>query len=327
VGPDTAKAFGIPTPTIYELKLRSLLRAKKLPFKDQVIWYTSCNYFTPDLLVGEKLIIEVDGKIHDQDFHKTSDRIRHRALKNMGYEVMRVRNERIQRNPNSVVEEIVQKYYELADITEKIGKIVKLQNPSRYEPIPREVAVMLPAWAVSFNKVLSEERWSVEFFRDSLKQFHPKLITNQCAMEHFILLLLGLNLFKSKNGTLDFKPSLKFLKRSTEILRGLFGDEGDAAAIHLKNMYNISAPGFFKNLIFKGGPNINPGIISIRDRDSLDYHINNFNRNLSEYGITVESSEIKEECYAYIEKLDENHLSTFSWVREWVLNKSTSSYR
>ena len=38
------------------------------------------------------------------------------------------------------------------------------------------------------------------------------------------------------------------------------------ADIYLKNKYNNTAPGFFKNLIFKGGPNINPGIVSIRDK-------------------------------------------------------------
>ena len=34
--------------------------------------------------------------------------------------------------------------------------------------------------------------------------------------------------------------------------------------IHIKNMFNASAPGFFKNLIFKGGPNDNGGIVSIK---------------------------------------------------------------
>ena len=133
-------AVSVPTPTGYELKLRALLRSKKLPFRDQVIWYTSCNYYTPDLLIGEKLIIEVDGKIHDQEFHKTSDRIRHRALKNMGYEILRVKNEQIQRTPRNVAEEIVQKYYEIIDTPEKSVKIIKLQNPSKYEPIIKYIA-------------------------------------------------------------------------------------------------------------------------------------------------------------------------------------------
>jgi len=66
-------------------------------------------------------------------------------------------------------------------------------------------------------------------------------------MEKFILLLLGLNLHKREDGSLDFEYSLNFLKKSIEILRGLFGEEeGNMAAIHLKNMYNLSAPGFLR---------------------------------------------------------------------------------
>ena len=66
--------------------------------------------------------------------------------------------------------------------------------------------------------------------------------------------LLGLNLHKTQDGSsLDFEYSSNLLKKGIEIIRGIFGGvEGDAAAIHLRNMYNISAPGFFKNLIFKG---------------------------------------------------------------------------
>jgi very-short-patch-repair endonuclease len=45
------------------------------------------------LLIGKKLIVEVDGKVHDKDFQKTPDRIRQRALEKMGYDVLRVKNE------------------------------------------------------------------------------------------------------------------------------------------------------------------------------------------------------------------------------------------
>jgi len=65
--------------------LRNELRSKKMSFKDgQVIWYTSCDKYTPDLIIGKKLIVEVDGKIHDQQFQKTPDRIRQRGFKKYG---------------------------------------------------------------------------------------------------------------------------------------------------------------------------------------------------------------------------------------------------
>ena len=93
---------------------------------------------------------------------------------------------------------------------------------------------------------------------------------NQCGMEKFILLLLGLNLHKrDDDNNLDFKYTLNFLNKSIEVLKGLFKTDANTVATHLKNMYNISAPGFFKNLIFNGGPTINPGIVSIEQQSQL----------------------------------------------------------
>jgi very-short-patch-repair endonuclease len=86
--------FKAPPPTYSERKLRSILRSKNIAFKDsQIIWYTGCDRYTPDLLIGKKLIVEVDGKVHDKDFQKTPDSIRQRALEKMGYDVLRVKNE------------------------------------------------------------------------------------------------------------------------------------------------------------------------------------------------------------------------------------------
>jgi hypothetical protein len=143
-------------------------------------------------------------------------------------------------------------------------------------------------------------------------------------MERLILLLLGLNLRKTQDGnTLDFEYSSNLLKKGIEIIRGVFAEEeGNTASIHLKNMYNVTAPGFFKNLIFKGGPNLKPGVISIKDGFTLDSMINNFNKNFSSTGITVERSEIKSECNAVLMKLDKGEVSAYSWLVEWMNNLS-----
>jgi hypothetical protein len=122
-------------------------------------------------------------------------------------------------------------------------------------------------------------------------------------MERLILSLSGLTLHKDQDGGLDFKHSMKLFERCIDILRVLFDKEGEMAAVHLKNIYNITAPGFFKNLIFKGGPKINPGIVSITDKATLDSHINNFNNNFSKVGITVEPSDIKTEYDGLLSKL------------------------
>ena len=83
-----------------------------MAFKEgQVVWYTGCDKYTPDFTIGKKLIVEVDGKIHDQEFQKTPDRIRHGALTNMGYDVFRVKNEQIQNMSDVIAERIIQKYY------------------------------------------------------------------------------------------------------------------------------------------------------------------------------------------------------------------------
>jgi very-short-patch-repair endonuclease len=338
--PDTANyGFKAPPPTSSEIKLRSTLRSKKIAFKDsQVIWYTGCDRYTPDLLIGKRLIVEVDGKVHDKDFQKTPDRIRQRALENMGYYILRIKNEEIQNTPDSVAERIIQRYFEVADDDEdseeekrtrkKPAKITELEKPLHYEPIPKEITNdNLRIWALSFNKELIANEaaaWSIDHFKRSLTRIHPKLVTNQCAMEKFILLLVGLNLNKKEDGNLDFEYSLNFLKKCIEILRGLFSEEASTVAIHLKNMYNISAPGFFKNLIFNGGPSINPGIVSIGDKDSLNYHIDAFNTSFSQLGITVERQDIKSECAATLTKVIKkyNHnnyeLSKYNWLIEWV---------
>jgi hypothetical protein len=48
-----------PKPTTSELELRKILWSRKIPIKtDQVIWYTSSDCFTPDLIIGKNLIIE-----------------------------------------------------------------------------------------------------------------------------------------------------------------------------------------------------------------------------------------------------------------------------
>jgi very-short-patch-repair endonuclease len=222
--------FEAPPPTNSEIKLRSILCSKKIVFKDnQVIWYTGCDKYTPDLRIGKKLIVEVDGKVHDKDFQKTSDRIRQRALENMGYDILRVKNVEVQNIPDAVAERIIQRYFEIVDDMQdrrRDTKITELERPMHYEPIPKEITSdNLHLWALSFNNELTINDaavQSVDHFKQSLTQLHPKLVTNQCAMEKFILLLLGLNLYKGEDGNLDFDYTLNFLKISIEILRRLF---------------------------------------------------------------------------------------------------------
>ena len=138
---------------------------------------------------------------------------------------------------------------------------------------------------------------------------------NQSALERFMLLLLGLNLKTGNDGILDFEHSAEVFGKGIQIIREIFGEQGETAGIHLKNMFNVSAPGFFKNLVFFGGPNINPGIVSINNLNLLKSHINEFNRHCSSFQVRVEESEVRDECLYAFNNTETN--AKFQWIREW----------
>ena len=77
---------------------------------------SSCTWYTPDFVIGNRLIVEVDGGIHDRDYRKTPDRIRQRALENMGYSVYRVRNKEVESSPFDVAGMIVDRYYQIMEV-------------------------------------------------------------------------------------------------------------------------------------------------------------------------------------------------------------------
>jgi hypothetical protein len=72
-------------------------------------------------------------------------------------------------------------------------------------------------------------------------------------------------------------------------------------------------------------PNINPGIVSIENEDSLNYYIDAFNTSFSHLGITVERQDMKSECDATLTKLSkkDNHNNNYQLLKynrliEWV---------
>ncbi len=304
-----------PRPTFYERKLASRLAANNIPYKSQpVIWYTRANYYTPDFIIGQKLIVEVDGKIHSMKHRMTPDRIRQRALKNLGYYVMRVSNDTIRINVKTVVKEIIQQYYETVDLQQSNPK-VEIVKHDTYDSIPKYVLDKISQWAVEFNRSLKEELWTADYFKLHLPDYDSILVQNQSALERFMLLLLGLNLKTGDDGALDFEYSAQVFGKGIEIIREIFGEQGATASIHLKNMFNVSAPGFFKNLVFSGGPNINPGIVSINNLNLLKRQISEFNRHFSSYQVSVEVDEVRDECLYAFKNIETN--ANFQWMAEW----------
>lgn len=304
-----------PRPTFYERKLASRLTANNIPYKSQpVIWYTRANYYTPDFVIGQKLIVEVDGKIHSMKHRMTPDRIRQRALKNLGYYVIRVSNDTIRINVKTVVKEIIQQFYETVDLQESNPK-VEIVRHDTYDSIPKYVQDKISQWAIEFNRSLKEELWTADYFRLHLPEYDSVLVRNQSALERFMLLLLGLNLKTGDYGALDFKYSAQVFGKGIEIIRQIFGEQGATASIHLKNMFNVSAPGFFKNLIFYGGPNINPGIVSVNNLDLVKRQISEFNRHFLSYQVSVEEDEVRDECLYAFNNIETN--VNFQWIAEW----------
>ena len=305
----------IPRQTFYERKLASRLAANNIPYKSQVvIWYTRANYYTPDFVIGQRLIVEVDGKIHSMKHRMTPDRIRQRALKNLGYYVIRVSNDTIRINVKTVVKEIIQRYYETVDLHHSNPK-VEIVIHDTYDSIPKYVQDKISQWAVEFNRSLKEELWTADYFRIHLPDYDSILVQNQSALERFMLLLLGLNLKTGDDGALDFEYSARVFGKGIEIIREIFGEQGATASIHLKNMFNVSAPGFFKNLVFYGGPNINPGIVSINNLNLLKRQISEFNRHFSSYQVSVEEDEVRDECLYAFKNIETN--ANFQWMAEW----------
>jgi very-short-patch-repair endonuclease len=305
----------VPRPTFYERKLAFRLAANNIPYKSQpIIWYTRANYYTPDFVVGQKLIVEVDGNIHSMKFKMTPDRIRQRALKNLGYYVMRVKNDRIRSNVKAVAAEILQTYYQIVELQGSSPRIEIVEHDT-YDSIPEYILDNISEWVKVFNQSLKEDSWTADYFKLRLPDYDSILLQNQSALERFMLLLLGLNLKIREDGVLDFEHSAHIFGKSIYIIREIFGEQGETSGIHLKNMFNVSAPGFFKNLVFFGGPNINRGIVSIDNLILLKSHISDFNKYFSQYQVSVEESDVRDECLYAFDNIERN--DGFKWIIEW----------
>jgi hypothetical protein len=258
--------------------------------------------------------VEVDGKIHSMKHRMTPDRIRQRALKNLGYYVIRVSNDTIRINVKTVVKEIIQQFYDTVDLQESNPK-VEIVKHDTYDSIPKYVQDKMSQWAVEFNRSLKEELWTADYFKLHLPDYDSILVQNQSALERFMLLLLGLNLKTGDDGALDFEYSAQVFGNGIEIIREIFGEQGATASIHLKNMFNVSAPGFFKNLVFYGGPNINPGIVSVNNLNLFKRQISEFNRHFSSYKVSVAEDEVRDECLYALKNLETS--TNFQWIAEW----------
>ena len=293
------------------------------------IWISACIWYTPDFIIGKRLIIEVDGGIHGFEYRQTPDRIRQRALENMGYRVYRVKNEQIEISAENVAEQILELYYKISEVetieekeNAKKSKIHEITKPN-YEPLPENLKNSIGDHAIAFNLQLNGRDWASDFFKETLPKYDQRLITNQCAMERFILQLIGLNLRKGQDKIIDFEHHSKLFRLATKTLSEIF--DSNIFGRYLQNAFNITATNFIKNLVFQGGPMINAGIISIGNTSTLELSIEKFNQSFSKLGITVERTDVKIECIKELKRRAQkekdvqatNNKENIGWLIKW----------
>jgi very-short-patch-repair endonuclease len=328
-------------PTKYAVQLARALHSKGIKIQlEPEIWYTSCNFYTPDILVNKDLIVEVDGPYHEEPQIKKNDRIRQRALENSGYLVYRFKNEEVANSLDYVVDKIRSVLNEFKYNSDKktAPKLIEMEIPEtqRMSNVPE---YLIKAYSIALNSTLGGkmEKWSTSYFKEFLSQYDPTPVGNSCAMERVLFILLGLNLRlkKEPQSTIDFEHYSMLFDKSIGIMKGLFGE---TAEIELKNAYNITATNFMKNLIFYGKPLIaRIRIVWIKDHENIVFHINEFKKYFYRFGIYVEESEVKVECLGELDKIEnilkerneikqqinqnqisEGELRRFGWLERWI---------
>ena len=332
-------------PTKYAVQLARALHSEGIKIQlEPEIWYTSCSFYTPDILVNKDVIIEVDGPYHEEPQSKKNDRIRQRALENSGYLVYRFKNEEIVNSLSSVVDKIKSILIEFYHHSEKktAPRLIEIDIPET-QRMSNVSENLIKAYSVALNSTLvgKIEKWNISYFKEFLSQLTPAPLGNRCAMEKVLFILLGLNLRLKRDppSTIDFEHYSMLFDKSLGIMKDLFGD---AAEIELKNAYNITATNFMKNLIFYGKPLVTKfRIVWIKDYESIVFHINNFNKYFYRFGIYIEESEVRAECLGELEKIEnilkernkikqqqqkinqnqihESELRRFSWLERWIL--------
>lgn len=293
-------------PTIYTLQLAKALYSIGIDITlEPEIWYTSCNFYTPDILIhNEFIIIEVDGPIHDDLQIQKNDRIRQRTLENSGYRVYRFKNQEIIDSLDNVTAKVKSIILSQPRLPNNMvnPKIIEI-DVSEDDRMSNVSEGFIKAYATALNSTLiTIDRWNGEYFKEFLSQYNPPPVDNRCAIEKIIFILLGLNLRPKQNESIiDFEHYSMLFDKCIGIMNHLFGKIGE---IELKNAYNITATNFIKNIVFYGKPRVaHTRLAWIKDYTDIISHINDFNKYFYKFGIAVEEAEVKAECIGELQKI------------------------
>ncbi len=94
------------TMTPAEEELWRLLRKHKLGGRKFRRQHSIGNYIVDFYCASERLVIEVDGSVHDAAEAKASDQVRNEKLQQLGYIVLRIRNDEVFEAPELVLQKI-----------------------------------------------------------------------------------------------------------------------------------------------------------------------------------------------------------------------------
>lgn len=97
-------------PTKTEAKLWKALRKSQLENRKFRRQHSIENYIVDFYCPSEKLIIEVDGKVHENFINNEYDHMRSKRLNELGYRVIRFTNQDIYKNLEIVLEAIKQEF-------------------------------------------------------------------------------------------------------------------------------------------------------------------------------------------------------------------------
>ncbi len=311
------RQFG--TRTKSERLLALALKKNGIEFQaNPPIRLSACIWYTPDFIIRRRLIVEVDGGVHDLDYRKSPDRIRQRTLEKLGYSVYRVRNEKIMSCSQVVIEEILQKYCEVFEgsisqsnpTLSTVGKAKDMIMPPENDPPENDLILSVAIKLKEYG-----DKWIFDKFTTYLSEIDPDFLVYPCHTERLLLILMGFELTTNDNGNIDFKSFFDFFMCGIDIMSNLYGD---LARTYLINSLSISVANFMKNLIFHGGPRVKPGLVIIDSIESLQNHISEFNDNFSSIGVKLEIDDLKSECKLRIERLDPISREKYLWLLNWT---------
>lgn len=151
---------------------------------------SACIWYTPDFIIRRRLIVEVDGGVHDLDYRKSPDRIRQRTLEKLGYSVYRVRNEKIMSSSQVVIEEILQKYCEVFEVS------ISQSNPTLSTVGKTKDMIMPPEndliLCVAIKLKEYGDKWKFDKFTTYLSEIDPDFLVYPCHTERFVVNFNGI---------------------------------------------------------------------------------------------------------------------------------------